>query len=189
MREPTVFSSRLRGVPAFPSTMPTFDRTVVPADPAILFTEWLETAIELGDPAPNATTFITVEDGAPTARVVTLRDVDATGWHLATRRDGRASRALRLDERVALLWYWNRLGRQVRLSGRAIEGDRADAVADYRRRPSAGEEIDQETLDWTTWAIAAETVEFWQGSQDRNHLRLEYVREEGAWETRVFDGF
>jgi pyridoxamine 5'-phosphate oxidase len=188
VRTPTAFASRLRALAAFPPTMPTFDRTSVPANPTILFAEWLETAIELGDPAPNATTLVTVGDDVPTARVVTLRDIDENGWHLATRLNGRASQAMRSDSRVALLWYWNRLGRQVRLTGQAAEGDRADAIADYRRRPSAQNDFESEALDWTTWVVSPQTVEFWQASEDRVHLRLEYQRAGGGWSTHAFEG-
>lgn len=184
----SALSVRLRALPSFPAELSLFDPEDTPAEPMALFVAWLDDAIALNDPAPNATTFITAEVGAPVARVVTLRDVDQVGWHVATRRTGRASTALRADPRTALLWYWNRLGRQVRLMGTAAEGTRADAAADYRARPTADPSVDPETLDWTTWTVRADVVEFWQARHDRAHTRLEYRRTPEGWTRAVIDG-
>lgn len=35
---------------------------------------------------------------------------------------------------------------------------------------------------WTVWQLVPESVEFWQGQLDRNHLRLQYVRSGSGWE-------
>ncbi len=35
---------------------------------------------------------------------------------------------------------------------------------------------------WSTWAVVADEVEFWQASPDREHLRLKYHRHGHSWE-------
>ncbi|MFB2585365.1 pyridoxine/pyridoxamine 5'-phosphate oxidase [Herbiconiux liukaitaii] len=34
---------------------------------------------------------------------------------------------------------------------------------------------------WSVWRIVPTSIEFWQGSPDRNHTRLRYERTSGAW--------
>jgi len=35
---------------------------------------------------------------------------------------------------------------------------------------------------WVAWRLEPEVVEFWQGSRDRMHRRLQYVRADGGWD-------
>ncbi|MDN5823947.1 MAG: pyridoxal 5'-phosphate synthase, partial [Micrococcaceae bacterium] len=35
---------------------------------------------------------------------------------------------------------------------------------------------------WRVWQLVPASVEFWQGQEDRNHLRLQYVRSGSSWE-------
>jgi pyridoxamine 5'-phosphate oxidase len=39
--------------------------------------------------------------------------------------------------------------------------------------------------DWTLYALSAEAVEFWQADHQRRHLRLQYLRADGAWSKRL----
>jgi pyridoxamine 5'-phosphate oxidase len=39
--------------------------------------------------------------------------------------------------------------------------------------------------NWTLYALSAETVEFWQGSHERRHVRLEYSRTTEGWARRL----
>ena len=38
--------------------------------------------------------------------------------------------------------------------------------------------------DWVVWQLRPESIEFWQGDQSRNHLRVHYQRGEAGWSTR-----
>ncbi|MDR6867382.1 pyridoxamine 5'-phosphate oxidase [Microbacterium resistens] len=55
---------------------------------------------------------------------------------------------------------------------RALIADSLDRVQD---RP------EMISRDWTVWRIRPETIEFWQGSPDRSHLRLRYHRDGDRW--------
>jgi len=38
-------------------------------------------------------------------------------------------------------------------------------------------------VGWVAWRLEPDLVEFWHGSRDRMHRRLQYVRTDGAWST------
>ncbi|WP_448061452.1 pyridoxine/pyridoxamine 5'-phosphate oxidase [Cellulomonas hominis] len=129
----------LRGLPALTGDLPDFDPYAVSEDPVEVFADWLLEAAEAGVPEPHAMAVSTVgPDGVPSARVVLLTDVVDGGWQFAT--DGRSTkvRDLAADPRVAASFYWQPLGRQVRLSGTAHVLDARACAADFlSRSPSA----------------------------------------------------
>jgi len=129
--------SRLRGWPSFPDELPTFDPTDVPAEPHELFLAWLD---EAGEHvlAPHAVTLSTADpDGAPDARVVILKDVDAAGFYVATSADSPKGVQLAKDPRAALTFFWPGRGRQVRVRGPVSPCDPEVSAADFRARPPA----------------------------------------------------
>ena len=105
-------------------------------DPFGLFRAWMEEASRTEPNDPNAMTVATcTPDGAPSARIVLLKDVDDRGFVFYTNKQGRKGVELRANPCAALLFHWKTLGRQVRVEG-AVE-DVADAEADayYASRP------------------------------------------------------
>jgi pyridoxamine 5'-phosphate oxidase len=56
-------------------------------------------------------------DGAPSARVVLLRDIDERGLTFCTNRTSRKGEELGANPRAALVLHWWPLGRQVRIEG------------------------------------------------------------------------
>ncbi|HEY0217676.1 MAG TPA: pyridoxal 5'-phosphate synthase, partial [Cellulomonas sp.] len=155
----------LRSLPALTGGLPDFDPYAVSVDPAEAFVDWLGVAIEAGVPEPHAMTVATVgADGVPASRIVLLTDVTEGSWRFATdARTGKA-RDLAADPRVAASFYWQRLGRQVRLVGRAELLDPEFCAADFRSRaPSSraaavasrpGEQLDSVT-DMADAVVAA----------------------------------
>ncbi len=136
--EPTL-RDRLRGLPALTGDLPEVDPYTLPADPVAAFEEWFAAAVDAGVPEPHAVTLATADaTGAPSARVVLLVDVADGAWVVAT--DARAAKAhdLAANPRAALTFYWQPLGRQVRLAGPAHLLDPATTAEDFlRRSPSA----------------------------------------------------
>ena len=53
------------------------------------------------------------------------------------------------------------------------------AVADAERRLAASPDLVSPA--WQVYAVAAQTVEFWQAAKDRQHDRVQYRRGEGGW--------
>jgi len=100
----------------FTPTALNFERP--PEDPIAAFLQWYEDALRLPMPNPNAMTVATVDShGAPTARILLLRGFDASGAVFFTNRNSRKGEALEINPRVALLFHWDLLERQVRVEG------------------------------------------------------------------------
>ncbi|MCJ2009548.1 pyridoxal 5'-phosphate synthase [Methylobacterium sp. J-092] len=127
---------RLRGLKSLAGPFPPFDAGATPDDPRGLFDTWLYDAINRGIPEAHAMTLSTVdEQGYPDARVLILKNVDADGWHFASTKLSPKGRQIAAQPRAALTFYWQPLGRQVRLRGPVIEMDREICEADFLARP------------------------------------------------------
>ncbi|MBE0009994.1 MULTISPECIES: pyridoxal 5'-phosphate synthase [unclassified Arthrobacter] len=125
----------LRGVPAFPDTLPAFDPAAAPESPTDLFLEWLAAAVEDGVAAPHALTLATVDrDGMPDARVVILKDVDNFGFSFASSSDSPKGRQLENAPAAALNLFWPTVGRQIRIRGAVRPAGTGENDADFRRR-------------------------------------------------------
>lgn len=126
----------LRGLPVFAGELPGFDPGSAPDDPAELFLEWFTTTVRGGVPEPHAMTVATADrDGAPSARVVIMKDFTPEGWWFATTTTSRKGRELAENPRVALLFYWGAQGRQVRVRGRSEMAVHRQCADDYLARP------------------------------------------------------
>ncbi len=139
MTDSTSAADLLRAAPVFPQEMPSFDPASAPASPLPLFLEWLEAAVRSGGLAPHAVNLATVgEDGLPDARIVILKDVDASGWSVASSTDSPKGRQLADNPSAALTFFWPALGRQVRVRGAVRVAGPEENDKDFQRRhPSA----------------------------------------------------
>jgi pyridoxamine 5'-phosphate oxidase len=89
-------------------------------DPPQLLVGWLEEAREAGVAAPAAMTLTTVgADGRPSARVVSLKRLEEGALIFTTGLWTRKAEELRQNPRVAAVFHWPTLGRQVRVEGEA----------------------------------------------------------------------
>ena len=108
-------------------------------DPIALFSEWLSEALAKEPNDGNAMALATVdEDGLPDVRMVLLKDVDASGFVFYTNLESAKGRELAANPRVALLFHWKSLRRQVRVRGAvsAVTPEEADAYFATRARPA-----------------------------------------------------
>lgn len=128
--------ARLRALPSFPAQLPAFDPEGAPRHPEALFLDWLDEAVNAGVPAPHAATLATTDTTGPSARVLILKDLDESGWQIATPADSRPGAAMGATGRAALTFFWPQLGRQVRVEGAATRATDAEAAADFRARPA-----------------------------------------------------
>ena len=86
-------------------------------DPLEQFGAWLEEA-RSSIREPEAMVIATATpDGAPSARIVLLKGFDERGFVFNTSYLGRKARDLDANPRGALLFYWDALGRQIRIEG------------------------------------------------------------------------
>src|SRR3954452_8672484 len=88
------------------------------ADPLEQFRRWFAEAETAGIRAPHAMALATAgADGAPSVRMVLLKGADEAGFAFFTGYGSRKGAELQANPRAALLFYWDPLGRQIRVEG------------------------------------------------------------------------
>lgn len=132
---PKSMRDKLRALDSLKGPFPAFDVDGAPEDPLALFTTWLDEALDAGIAEAHALTLSTADgDGHADARIMILKDIDHDGWHFATLRTGPKGRQIFANPHVALTFYWQKLGRQVRVRGVALDVGPAARNADFRAR-------------------------------------------------------
>jgi pyridoxamine 5'-phosphate oxidase len=108
-----------------------------PADPVEQFHRWFAEAAERGKtPNPHAMTLATVDaDGRPAARIVLLKQFDSDGAVFFTNYQSAKGEALAAHPRAELLFFWDHLDRQVRMSGPVMKVSPAESDAYFATRP------------------------------------------------------
>lgn len=171
-------SATFRNVPSLTGTAPgPVDLDGLPGDPLALFHEWWECALSAGVAEPAAATLATVDAaGLPDSRTLILKGVDAAGWAFAGPASSRKGQQLRARPAAALNLWWQPLLRAVRVRGPVVEASAEDCEADLAER-SAAARAAVAPGDWRLWRLRPDRFEFWQGSPDRQHVRVIYHRE------------
>ena len=146
--------------------------------------------------------------GAPSVRMVLLKEADERGLVFFTHYTSRKGRELDANPQAALLFHWDPLGRQVRVEGTvehlpAAESDayfasrplgaRIGALASRQSEPLAGRaELERRVAEleqpdpqrpetWGGYLLAPSAWEFWQHRDDRLHDRFRFTRRDGGW--------
>ena len=105
------------------------------ADPIALFETWFAAARKAEKGETNAMALATVDaEGMPDCRMVLLKHVDAAGFVFYTHLTSAKGRQLASNPKAALVFYWNSLGRQVRVRGRVEPVSDAEADAYFATR-------------------------------------------------------
>jgi pyridoxamine 5'-phosphate oxidase len=105
-------------------------------DPILILEEWLEGARQGQEPTPAAMTLVTVSaEGAPSARVVSLKRLEPDALVFTSALWTRKVRELLANPQVAVVFHWPSLGRQVRISGCAEVAERALGEELFAKRP------------------------------------------------------
>ena len=108
-------------------------------DPFRLFERWYAEAAAVV-PFPEAMALATAAaDGAPSVRMVLLKEFGEGGFVFHTGYGSRKAGELDANPRAALLLYWHELGRQVRVEGEVERLADADSDTYFRTRPRGGQ--------------------------------------------------
>jgi pyridoxamine 5'-phosphate oxidase len=174
------------------------------------FERWMEEAREAGVNVPEAMTLATADaSGRPSARMLLLKGVDERGFSFFTGYESRKGQELEGNPRAALVFYWQPLGRQVRVEGavRKLPADESDAywvTRPPRSRAAAAASRQSELIEsrdeleaeferllpgdevprperWGGYVLEPDTIELWQHRDDRLHERHRFTRAREGW--------
>ncbi len=105
------------------------------ADPLRQFDAWFGEATGAVR-APEAMAIATATpDGAPSVRMVLLKGWDDRGLLFFTGYESRKGRELTANARASLLFYWDPLGRQVRIEGSVVRISADETERYFHMRP------------------------------------------------------
>lgn len=112
------------------------DERDVGPDPIAEVSRWIDDAIASKALEPTAMTLATATpDGAPSARVVLLKGLDARGFVFYTHYDSRKGAELEANPRAAIVLYWPELERQIRATGTVERVTPEETAAYFGSRP------------------------------------------------------
>ncbi|MDM7832531.1 phenazine biosynthesis FMN-dependent oxidase PhzG [Cellulomonas edaphi] len=190
-------------------SLPEFDAP--PPDPLALLRAWIAAAEQRDVREPCAVTLATADSsGAPATRSVMVKAVDERGLVFGSYRTSRKGEHLAANPRAALTFYWRELLQQVNVAGvvETLADDASDVLfsqrppaaqattaASRQSRPLASESalraaaaalLDSgepvvRPADWVGYRLVPDAIEFWYGSTERLHRRLQYTAAHGAW--------
>lgn len=183
-----------------------------PADPLLLFEDWFNAARAAGMIEPTAMTLSTADAaGRPSSRTVLLKAFDDKGFVFFTNYQSRKGTELAANPHAALLFWWDKLERQIRIEGRIDKISEEDSDAYFASRDIGSqlgawashqsmsienrEALEKQMADaqarfgetvprpphWGGYRVEPEIIEFWQGRRNRLHDRLSYTRQPDGW--------
>lgn len=107
----------------------------VDPDPVRQFAAWFQSAAEAGVGAPEAVALATASpEGVPSVRMVLMKHYDERGFVFYSNYESAKGDELEANPHAALLFYWEPLGRQVRITGAARRTTPAESAAYVRSR-------------------------------------------------------
>lgn len=176
------------------------------------FQLWMTDAIASTEAEPTAMVLSTVDAHMqPHSRVVLLKDFSEKGFVFFTNYEGNKSRQIEEDMKVSLLFFWQSLERQVRITGTAEKISDRDSDDYFHSRPAESRVgawaspqsrviSEYEVLTnrfeeyknkfgndiprpphWGGFVVKPTTFEFWQGRPNRLHDRLYYTQQNQNW--------
>lgn len=182
-------------------------------DPFALTRAWMKEAWKSEPADANAATLATVDETAlPDARIILIKEVEASALVFYT--NYRSVKAAELDSagKAALVFHWKSLRRQIRVRGTVTRETDARADAYFASRPLGsrlgawasrqsekitGREVLEARLAevtarfgddpprpefWGGYRLAPLSFEFWAEGEYRLHNRFRWTRTETGWD-------
>lgn len=119
------------------------------SDPYELFAQWLQDAKDAGEANINIMTLATVDAaGLPDARMMIHHEVREGGFLYTSFSNSRKGQQLKARPKATLLFYWPKLGRQVRVRGDTRQLSEAENDTFWKQR-RAGRANRLRDVAWT----------------------------------------
>lgn len=182
------------------------------ASPFVLFGRWYGEAQAVSVENPNAMALSTVDgDDQPRSRIVLLKSWDEEGFVFFTNYESGKALELMANPQASLLFFWDSLGKQIRIEGCTEKTTREISEAYFKSRPlesqwgawaslqsrklasrDALEERYRQAQEkhpeqvplpefWGGFRLIPHTFEFWEAGIHRLHTRTVYERLEMSW--------
>ena len=121
-------------------SLKTLIETEVAENPFLQFADWWQQAIESEIDEVNAMTLATASlEGVPAARIMLLKGYDEKGFVFFTNYESAKGLQLAENPRVALLFFWKELERQVRITGMAEKVSTTESDEYFLSRPTGSQ--------------------------------------------------
>ncbi len=192
-------------------TQASIDVSNVHASPIEQFKLWFKEAQESGILEPNAMTLASVgSDSRVSARIVLLKGIESDSFVFYTNYESRKAQDLAFNMHIALLFFWDKLERQIRIEGiveklselenqeyfnsRPLESKIGAIVSNQSQKIPSREYLDlkfaeaskntnniEKPKNWGGYKVLPNYFEFWQGRTGRLHDRIVYEIESDRW--------
>ncbi len=184
----------------------------VSKDPFKQFEKWFQEVLNSGFLEPNAMTLATSsKSGKPSARVVLLKGIHDNSFVFFTNYKSKKGKDIEENPFGSLLFYWDKLERQVRIDGTIEKISKAESEEYFNTRPYKSRigawaskqstviahrsVIVKEFLKymvkfknhvplpdvWGGYRLIPDSFEFWQGRPNRLHDRIRYKILKSGW--------
>ena len=144
------------------------DEADLDPDPFTQFRIWFDRALEADLVEPTAMTLATAAaSGRVAARTVLLKGFDEEGFVFYSNYGSRKASDLAKNPQAALLFYWDRLERQIRIEGVVEKTSREVSAAYFATRPRGSQLGALASPQSRVLASRAELEERWRELADR----------------------
>ena len=160
------------------------NENLCPESPFELFELWINEAISLIQIDANAMALTTVgADGQPSSRMVLLKGFVQEKFYFYTHYFGRKGNQMKANPKVALLFWWKELERQVRIEGFVQKTSQDESRAYFQSRPK-GSQIGSSASPQSTLITKEQLIQNFKLLEDkyRNVEKLPLPDDWGGYE-------
>ena len=151
------------------------------SNPFKQFEIWFKEALHSELLEPNAMTLATAApDGKPSARIVLLKGFDERGFVFYTNYESLKGKQLIANPQAALVFFWDRLERQIRIEGKVTKVSPQESDAYFQSRPK-GSQIGAWTSNQSQVISSREVLETKQQELESYYLEADILPRPEHW--------